>query len=269
MGRRHALTAAALGTALLAGCAGTSSTGGAPSASGTAAAPSTQASPAATSSAPSPAPTGGGVVKTWTAPDGTQVQYVLVVPPGRTVGAPGKVLLTFPPGGQQLGLAGQIVAERWRDEAVARDWVVVSPARTDKGLWYEPTVAALVPALLDEVAKSYPPEGGRFDLAGVSNGGLSAFAAAEGSPQRFRSLVVFPGMPDRDDPKALAGLEGLGTAFFVGALDPGWLEGSQKTAAALKAMGNTVEVHVIAGQGHIIETLTGADLFDAMERVRG
>ena len=271
MGRRHApaaaLGTALLGTALLAGCSA-ASTGTAPSGSGTTA-PAVSATtddlPAVTSSAPA----GKNVVKSWTAPDGTKVDYVIVVPPGRAAGTPGKVLLTFPPGGQQLDLTGQIVAERWRDQAVARDWVVVSPARTDKGLWYQPELAALVPAFLDEVAKTYPPEGGRFDLAGVSNGGLSAFAAAERSPQRFRSLVVFPGMPENDDPKALAGLKGLGTAFFVGALDSGWLDGSRRTAASLKALGNTVEVHEIAGQGHIIETLTGADLFDAMERVRG
>ena len=34
-------------------------------------------------------------------------------------------------------------------------------------------------------------------------------------------------------------------------------------------MGNTVELHEVAGQGHILENLTGTELFDAMERVRG
>ena len=268
MGRRTALAATVLGVALLTGCAGAPSPG-APTTDGATSAPAVVATtddlPAVTTSAPA----GTGVVTTWTAPDGTQVQYVLVVPPARTPGTPGKVLLTFPPGGQDLDLTQRIVADRWRAEALARDWVVVSPAATAKGLWYQPELAALVPALLDEVAKSYPPEGGRFDLAGVSNGGLSAFAAAEKSPDRFRSLVVFPGTPPDDDAKALAGLKGLGTAFFVGALDSGWLEGSRRTAAALEAMGNTVELHEVAGQDHIIENLTGKDLFDAMERVRG
>lgn len=261
MGRRDALAGAVLGAAVLAGCAGPSATVTPPS--GVAA--TTEDLPPVTASALA----GSGVVTTWTAPDGTRVQYVLVVPPGRAVGMPGKVLLTFPPGGQDLDLTQRLVAERWTAEAIARGWVVVSPAGTASGLWYDPEVSALVPALLDEVARSYPPEGGRFDLAGVSNGGLSAFAAAELSPQRYRSLVVFPGMPPDDDPAALAGLEGLGTAFFVGALDDGWLEGSRTTANALTAMGNTVELHEIAGQGHILENLTGTQLFDAMERVRG
>ncbi|MBI4941412.1 MAG: alpha/beta hydrolase [Actinobacteria bacterium] len=209
-------------------------------------------------------------MRTYRAPDGTQVQYVLVVPEGRAAGAPGKVLLAFPPGGQDLDLTRRIVEDSWRTEALRRDWVVASPAAGSAGLYYEPTAAALVPGLLDEVARTYPPEGGRFDLAGVSNGGLSAFRAAQDHPDRFRSLVVFPGMPpDESDTAALARLKGLGTAFFVGADDSGWLEGSRRAAAALRAMGNRVELTEVPDQGHIIETLTGADLFDAMERVRG
>ncbi len=85
----------------------------------------------------------------------------------------------------------------------------------------------------------------------------------------FRSLVVLPGMPpDEGDAAALARLAGLGTAMFVGAEDSGWLEGSLRTADALRALGTTVELTVVPGQGHIIETLTSADLFDALVRVR-
>lgn len=262
MGRRPALAAAVVGAVLVAGCSADP-----PSApAGTSPAPVV-----VTTDDPGPAAVTDGAARVvgWTAPDGTQVRYVLVVPPGRTPGTPGKVLLTFPPGGQDLDLTQRVVADRWRAEALARDWVVVSPAATAKGLWYQPELAALVPALLDEVARTYPPEGGRFDLAGVSNGGLSAFAAAEGSPRRFRSLVVFPGMPPDDDAAALARLQDLGAAFYVGSLDTGWLDGSRRTAAALEAMGNTVELHELAGQDHILEGLTGTELFDAMERVRG
>lgn len=237
---------------LLAGCSGGSDGG---SASRTAAG---AASPGAVE------------VRTYRAADGTQVRYVLVVPAGRTPGTPGKVLLAFPPGGQDLDLTQRIVDDRWHAEALRRDWVVVSPAAGSRGLFYEPAAAALVPGLLDEVARTYPPDGGRFDLAGVSNGGLSAFRAAEDHPDRFRSLVVFPGMPpDESDTASLARLKGLGTAFFVGADDSGWLEGSRRAADALRALGNRVELTEVPGQGHIIETLTGADLFDAMERVRG
>lgn len=206
---------------------------------------------------------------TFTAADGTVIDYVLLVPPGRTTGQPGKVLFTFPPGGQDLGVTERIVADRWHDEAVARGWVVVSPAAPPSGLYYSDPAAKLVPELLDAIAADYPPEGGKFDLAGVSNGGLSAFKAALSYPDRFRSLVVFPGYsPDGGDDPNLSKLKGIGVSMFVGGDDTGWLDASKQTEATLKGLGYTVELHVVAGEPHIISSLTGADLFDAIERVR-
>lgn len=206
---------------------------------------------------------------TFTTTDGTIIDYVLLVPPGRTTGQPGKVLLTFPPGGQDLDVTTRIVEDRWHDEALARGWVVVSPAAPSTGLFYDDPSAQLVPELLDMIASDYPPEGGRFDLAGVSNGGLSAFKAALTFPERFRSLVVFPGYsPDGGDDPNLSKLNDIGVSMFVGGDDTGWREASEQTEQTLKGLGYTVELHVIAGSGHIIESLTGADLFDAIERVR-
>jgi dipeptidyl aminopeptidase/acylaminoacyl peptidase len=206
---------------------------------------------------------------TFTTKDGTRIDYVLLVAPGRTVGQPGKVLFTFPPGGQDLDLTQQIVDQRWGAEALARGWVVVSPAAPSTGLFYSDPSARLVPELLDALAAQYPPEGGRFDLGGVSNGGLSAFKAALTYPDRFRSLVVFPGYSEGggDDPK-LSVLKDIGVSMFVGGDDSGWLEPSRQTEHTLKGLGYTVELHVVPGEGHIIGSLTGADLFDAIERVR-
>jgi dipeptidyl aminopeptidase/acylaminoacyl peptidase len=64
-------------------------------------------------------------------------------------------------------------------------------------------------------------------------------------------------------------LKDIGVSMFVGGDDSGWLEPSQQTEATLKGLGYTVELHVVPGEGHIISSLTGADLFDAIERVRG
>jgi dipeptidyl aminopeptidase/acylaminoacyl peptidase len=206
---------------------------------------------------------------TFTTADGTVIDYVLLVPAGRTTGQPGKVLVTFPPGGQDLDVTTRIVEDRWHDEALARGWVVVSPAAPSTGLFYDDASAKLVPELLDKIAADYPPEDGRFDLAGVSNGGLSAFKAALTYPDRFRSLVVFPGYSqDGGDDPNLSKLQDIGVSMFVGGDDSGWREASEQTEQTLKGLGYTVELHVVDGSGHIIEPLTGADLFDAIERVR-
>jgi len=207
--------------------------------------------------------------QTFTTADGTVIDYVMVVPPGREVGKEGKVVFTFPPGGQDLDTTENVVEGRWRDEALARGWVVVSPAAPESGLYYSDKSAKYVPELLDAIAKQYPPEGGRFDLAGVSNGGLSAFKAALTYPERFRSLVVFPGYSQEggDDPD-LSKLKDIGVSMFVGGEDTGWRQASELTEKTLKDLGYKVELHVVEGEGHIISTLTGADLFDAIERVR-
>lgn len=207
--------------------------------------------------------------RSFTTADGTNIDYVILVPDDRAAGQPGNVLFTFPPGGQDLELTQRIVEQRWHDEALSRDWVVVSPAAPATGLFYTDESARLVPELLDAIAIDYPPENGRFDLAGVSNGGLSAFKAALSYPERFRSLVVFPGYsPDGGDDPNLSKLKDIGVSMFVGGEDSGWLEASQQTEQTLQGLGYTVELNVVAGEGHIIESLTGADLFDAIERVR-
>ena len=207
---------------------------------------------------------------TFTTGDGTVIDYVLLVPPGRTTGQPGKVLFTFPPGGQDIDVTASVVEGRWHDEGLARGWVVVSPAAPSTGLFYDDPSANLVPELLVKIAADYPPEGGRFDLAGVSNGGLSAFKAALTFPKRFRSLVVFPGYSqDGGDDPNLSKLKDIGVSMFVGGLDTGWRNASELTEKTLKALGYTVELHIVEGEPHIIASLTGTDLFDAIERVRG
>lgn len=217
----------------------------------------------------SPVTAGAPTRVTFTTADGIEIEYVLLVPEGRTPGAPGKVLFAFPPGGQDIDLAERIVVERWQQAALERGYVVVSPAAPSTGLFFTDESAALVPELLDAIATEYPPEEGRFDLAGVSNGGLSAFAAAIATPERFRSLVVFPGnSPDGGDDPALARLDGLGVAMFVGADDSGWLDAARSTKTALEVLDIPVELTEVPGEGHIIESLTGDDLFDAIERVR-
>ena len=124
---------------------------------------------------------------------------------------------------------------------------------------------------LELYAEQYPPDDGRFDLVGVSNGGLSAFRTAVAMPERFRSLVVFPGYsPAGDDDPDLAKLADIGVSMFVGGDDTGWRSASEQTKSTLASFGIEAELHVIEGQGHILgDTLPGSELFDALERVRG
>ena len=175
---------------------------------------------------------------TWFAADGTEVTFEVVIPPERALGAVGPVLIAFPPGGQDLDLTRRIVDSDWRTEALARGVVVVSPAAPSTGLWFTDDSAALVGPFLDAVAAGFPPTDGRFDLTGISNGGLSAFRAALDHPERFRSMALAPGAPPADaTDEQFAALAGMRISQFVGGEDASWLAQSQAAHDRFTALG--------------------------------
>ena len=114
------------------------------------------------------------------------------------------------------------------------------------------------------------PEGGLPHLAGVSNGGLSAFRVAALNSERFASILVFPGYPSSDeDSEALADLIEVPIRMFVGESDAGWVMPMEETATALDGLGGDVELVVVGGEGHIIAALSdGVRLFDELDALR-
>ena len=84
------------------------------------------------------------------------------------------------------------MSEVWVTEARARGWVVLSPVAPGGVMFFE-GAEELVPEFLRMVRVRYQPQGGRFMLAGISNGGISAFRVAGRNPELFYSLTVLPG----------------------------------------------------------------------------
>ena len=126
-----------------------------------------------------------------------------------------------------------------------------------------------LPELLDRLEAGLVPEGGRFYLAGISNGGRSAFRIAGLEPDRFAGMVVFPGYPSVDDESRLADLADLPIRMYVGEDDTGWVESSQEAADALIELGADVELTIVPGEPHIISTLSdGVSVFDDLEAIR-
>lgn len=211
----------------------------------------------------------GRVTRTVTV-DGTELTYTLVTPEDHRAGTSVPVLLALPPGGQGQEEVDALLDRVWAAEARRRGWVVVSPRAPGTGLFSEVDSAALIPSLVDLVAAEYPPEGGRVHLAGVSNGGLSAFRAALDHPELFRSLLVLPGMPPTDDDYAkLERLTSIPVALFVGENDGGWREGSERVEAALRELGGRVSLTVSRGEGHILRGIDPKEYFDFLESARG
>lgn len=222
-----------------------------------------------TASSDGAAVTAGGSAVGRVTIDGTEVDYVTVVPEGFETGDEAPVLLAFPPGGQGLDLTRSFVEGTYRSEAARRGWVVVSPAAPGGRLFFQGS-ESVVPALLDWVETWVAPEGGRFHVAGVSNGGLSAFRAATGQPERLASLVVFPGYPASDrDRAALADLTAIPVRMFVGGNDTAWVAPMQDAAGQLAALGGDVVLEVVAGEGHIVGSLSGGvRIFDELDAAR-
>ncbi len=202
--------------------------------------------------------------------DGAQIDYVAVAPAGFEVGDTAPVLLAFPPGGQDIDTTRSVAEQTYLTEATERGWVVFSPASPVGGdLWFGES-SRLVPAVMDWIETWVIPEGGSVHVAGVSNGGLSTFAAAALVPDRVQSLLTFPGFPrDQAARAALPELADVPVRMFVGETDTSWAEPMQETADVLDELGGDITFEIVPGEGHIIGALRdGVRIFDELDAVR-
>lgn len=195
---------------------------------------------------------------------GGAMQYALWLPDGFDPERSYPLLLALPPGPQTLAMveAGLGV---WR-AGPPRGWAVVSPVAPEGRLFFQGSEVHIA-ALLDAVAAEVRVEG--IHLAGISNGGRSAFRIARLDPERYASLVALPGYPpERADSDALDLLTAMPVRMFVGESDAGWVERSQEAAERLRALGGDVALTVVPNEGHVIRSLSGDDLFDLLDTLR-
>lgn len=199
---------------------------------------------------------------------GNDLDLTIVLPDDYVAGEQRPVLLAFPPGGQGQSEVDAGLDAYWAAEARTRGWIVVSPVAPEGALFFQGS-EAIVPELLDAIAATYPPEGGRFHVAGISNGGLSSFRVALESPERFASVVVLPGFPPTaDDLAQLDVLAQIPVRMFVGETDTSWVDAAAEARDALEDAGGDVALTIAPGEGHILRSLTGAELFDLLDAAR-
>ena len=160
--------------------------------------------------------------------------------------------------------------QNWATEAQRRGYIVVIPAAPAGRLFYEEG-ARVFPKFLDQLLNEYKIRDSKFHIAGMSNGGLSAFHIAASYPQYFWSVTGFPGYLPDATPQRVSALAKLCVNMHVGELDSGWREDMEKQAAAFRAKGMTVRITVEKGENHVIRALTGdgaARLFEEIEEAR-
>ena len=201
---------------------------------------------------------------------GTKVSYKVVLPAGYDPAKTYPAILAFPPGGQDMEMVDATLNGNYRAEAERRGYIVVEPAAPNGVLFFEGS-EKIFPAFITRILSDYRIADGKFNVAGNSNGGLSAFLIASHYPQYFVSVTGFPGFIDNPTAQQFGALSKLCIHMFAGALDSGWPEAMRDQSAKFRAAGYNVTFSLEAGQPHVIRTLTGAGaarLFDQFDAAR-
>lgn len=199
-----------------------------------------------------------------------ELRYAIVLPENFVADREYPALLALPPGAQNEAMAEEGLRRYWEAEATGRGWVVVSPIAPESAgrAGFSGEALNSIPLLLAEVAKQVKVEGGTFHLAGVSNGGKSAFAAAIEHPSLYASLLVLPGFPAREsDRPRLDRLKPLPVRMLVGERDPTWRNETERTLKLLTSMGVNAEAKVLEAQDHVLD-VPPAMLFDWLDAQR-
>ena len=188
--------------------------------------------------------------------DGTELDYAVVLPADFRSDRNYPALLAFPGGRQNLESVRGGLSRFWENEAARRDYLVFSPVAPAGKPFYE-AGADLIPLFLEQLLASFRIEGGKFHVAGLSNGGVSAFVAAIRYPQMFHSLTALAGFPvESADFEHLDRLRGIRVSMFVGDGDLYWKEGMEKTRDRLAALGIPVYFEVLPRNGHFLPDLS-------------
>ena len=155
-----------------------------------------------------------------------------------------------------MRIVESMVAANWRDEAESRGYIVVSPAAPGGDLFFRGG-DRVFPEFLEQLLSDYNIADGKFHVAGISNGGLSAFHVAAAYPDYFWSATGLPGYLPSATERRIEALKPLCIFMYVGEQDGGWLRSMERQAQTLRDEGHSVEFWVEADEGHVMRSLTG------------
>jgi predicted peptidase len=201
---------------------------------------------------------------------GITVQYKVILPNGYDPAKSYPAVLAFSGGAQTMDTVERTVERNWRPEAERRGYIVVVPAAPAEGVYFEGG-ARIFPEFLKMLLSEYKIQNNKFHIAGVSNGGISAFHIAALYPQYFISVTGFPGYLPQANEARTQRLANLCLYLHVGELDTDWLPGMELMYDQFRDAGLKVHFTVEKGQHHRLETFENegaARLFDQFEEAR-
>lgn len=198
---------------------------------------------------------------------GVTLYYKVIVPKTYDAAKEYPAVIAFPGGAQTMPMVDGMIARNLGLQAEKRGYIVVVCSATAAGLFYEGG-AVVFPAFLEKLLSDYKIRGRKFHIAGISNGGKSAFHIAALYPKYFWSVTGFPGYLVNPTEERVNALRGMCVNMHVGELDSDWLDTMRQQAAVFRGKGMKVRFTVEKGQGHVMTTLEGAGaarLFDQFE----
>ncbi len=204
---------------------------------------------------------------------GKTVRYKVVLPDGYSPANAYPGVLVFGGGPQTMNVVDNVLNRNFRAEAEKRGYIVIAPAAPDGELFFEGG-ARIFPEFLEAILATYRIQGGKFHLAGPSNGGIAAMHVAATQPSYFLSVTAFPGYMWQPSEAKLRSIANLCVFLYVGEFDEyRWHAEMANEVGFLRLQGTKARYTLEKGQPHRIETLAGANakrLFDGFdEAARG
>jgi poly(3-hydroxybutyrate) depolymerase len=202
---------------------------------------------------------------------GTTVHYKIVLPNAYDPQKAYPGIIALGGGGQTMNTVDGILTRNFRAEAETRGYIVFALAAPEGKLFFEEG-ARIFPEFLKMVLADYKIQGGKFHIAGPSNGGISAFHVAAANPQYFLSITAFPGYMWEPSFEKLQAISKMCVFMYVGELDEYMWHGEMKREGEiLRSYGTVARYTVEKDQPHRLDTLAGANagrLFDGFEETK-
>jgi predicted peptidase len=199
------------------------------------------------------------------------VHYKVLLPDGYDAAKAYPAILVMGGGPQTMDTVDRTLERNFRAEAERRGYIVVAPAAPEGELFFEGG-DVIFPDFLRAVLRDYKIAGGKFHVAGPSNGGIAAMHVAAAHPEYFLSVTAFPGYLWQPSERKLQALSKMCVYLYVGENDEyRWHDEMKREAEFLRARGTVASYTVEKGQPHRLDTLAGANafrLFDGFEAAK-